>query len=217
MTFTFTKHKPIFLCLLCTSFAFSHQYPEPYNSIKVLPYFEQGWFCNIHRRNLINFIEELQPAIVVEVGSWLGKSTIEIAKRLKKGSLLYAVDTWLGSPEHINDPAFKQFLPTLFQQFLSNVIHQQQTHVIVPIRMTSLEAAAALKVHPQLIYLDAAHDTESVYNDIIHWYQKLAHGGIICGDDWVWDTVASAVVKAASELKIQYHHDDTFWYFDVKQ
>lgn len=207
------KNNIILLFLFCTSLIFSQQYPEPYNAIKTLPLLEEGWFYDPNESYLTYFIEQLQPTVVIEVGTWLGLSTMAMAHRLRKGAHLYAVDTWLGSSEHKGDP----LLRTLFQQFLSNVIHKQLTHVIVPIRMESLEAASALKVEPQLIYLDAAHDTESVYKDIIAWYPKLARGGIICGDDWTWNTVSKAVIEAARVLKIQYHGDNNFWYFDIKK
>ena len=198
------------LCLIGDS-------PEPYRSIKTLPYVEHGWFPDTNKAYLLRFIEQLRPKVVVEVGSWLGLSTMEMAYHLQSGARLYAVDTWQGSVEHIKIPEFKAFLPTLFRQFLSNVKHKGLTEIIVPIRMSSLEAAASLEVMPQLIYIDASHAEEDVYNDIIAWYKKLTPGGILCGDDWnAWASVRKGVLRAVYNLRVIVHYDNNFWYFDPK-
>lgn len=196
------------------------QYPEPYNSIKILPYKSHGWFEETNKKHLIQFIKELEPSTIIEVGSWLGSSTLEMARHLKKGSRLYAVDTWLGSIEHHNNPLCpecQEFLPTLYQQFLSNVIHENLMNIIIPLRMESIEAANAFKDSAQLIYLDAAHDTESVFKDIINWFEHLDKGGIMCGDDWRWQSIQKAVIDAAAKLKAKYFYSDNFWYFEPKK
>jgi hypothetical protein len=135
--------------------------PEPYCSITELPFDNQGWFSN--QKQIEACIKKIKPKTVIEVGSWLGLSTRFIAERLPQKSKLYAVDTWRGSPGeelHMQDPR----LPHLFQLFLSNVRHARLTDVIVPIRMDSLEASEELNVHADMIYIDASHETESVYN-----------------------------------------------------
>ena len=40
-------------------------------------------------------------------------------------------------------------------------------HIVVPVCVDTLEAARALDVMPQLIYVDASHEEEDVYNDIM--------------------------------------------------
>jgi predicted O-methyltransferase YrrM len=77
--------------------------------------------------------------------------------------------------------------------------------------MASLEAAQALNVQADLIYIDGAHDTESVYADIIAWYPHLAEGGVLCGDDWTWSTVILAVQMAARDLNLQIIANGNFW------
>lgn len=52
-----------------------------------------------------------------------------------------------------------------------------------------------------MIYLDGAHDTQSVYNDIIARYPHLTDSGIMCGDDWGWESVQKGVLMAAKVLK----------------
>ena len=102
-------------------------------------------------------------------------------------------------------------LPQLFHIFLSNVKQAGLAKKIVPIRMGSEEAAAALNVQADLIYLDAAHDTESVYKDILLWLPHVKEGGILCGDDWYWDSVKLAVQLAADELNFDIYYSGNFY------
>ena len=83
--------------------------------------------------------------------------------------------------------------------------------------MESIEAAKALNVRGDLIYLDGAHDTPSVENDILYWYPHLNTDGIMCGDDWLWDSVRAAVEHCASILNKQVYADDNFWWFEQNQ
>lgn len=183
---------------------------EPYNSVKQLPFDPHGWFAN--SKPLQSIIEKKQPKTVIEVGSWLGKSTRFIASKIPQGGKVYAVDTWEGSPQeqvHLKDPR----LPFLYQQFLSNVIHAGLTDVIIPIRMKSIEASKALNIQADLIYIDAAHDTQSVTEDILAWYPHLQKDGIMTGDDWNWTTVRTAVVNCANKLNKKVSSYDNFWWY----
>lgn len=186
----------------------SNEISEPYRSIEVLPFDSHGWFGNATQ--LSDCFDEIQITDVIEIGSWLGCSTRFLANAIPANGKLYAIDTWRGSPEeevHQKDPR----LTYLYQQFLSNVIHAELTEKIVPFRMSSVEAARALNVKADLIYLDGAHDTASVYQDIIGWYPHLKEGGIMCGDDWLWPTVQTAVIKGAKELNKSIYTSKNFW------
>lgn len=190
----------------------SSSMPEPYCSIRDLPFDPQGWFNN--GTPMEAWLQAIQPRSVIEVGSWLGSSTRFIAARLPAGAKLYAVDTWLGSKNeelHQQDPR----LPSLFQLFLSNVKQAGLTEVIVPIRMESIEASKALNIKADLIYIDASHDTESVYNDIMAWLPHLNPGGVLCGDDWLWPSVRTAVMQAATFLNCSVTSEGNFWALDL--
>ena len=177
-----------YLCvwIAFTSLCFANSIPEPYRSIVDLPFDGHGWFIN--QNQLQTILSSRKPVIVIEIGSWLGCSTRFIAEKMPDNGVLYAVDTWKGSSNeqaHLQDPR----LPHLYQLFLSNVKHAGLAHKIIPIRMDSIEAAKALNVKADLIYIDAAHDTESVKKDILNWFPHLNRGGLLCGDDWGWESV----------------------------
>jgi Methyltransferase domain len=182
----------------------------PYEAINDLPFDGQGWFGNAVP--LGSILSEKKPKTVIEVGSWLGSSTRFIANLMEEDGKVYAIDTWKGSPSeavHMQDPR----LPYLFQLFLSNVKHAGLTHKIIPIRMESLEAAKAINIKAELIYLDAAHDTENVVQDILAWYPHLMENGTLCGDDWNWGSVRVAVIHCAGILGKQVYAHDNFWFY----
>lgn len=203
-----------FYTLVCSmvlvQLSLTAEMPEPYTSIHELPFDEQGWFIN--ERQMERCLNKIKPNVVIEVGSWLGMSTRFIASRLPSDGKLYAVDTWKGSFNeewHLKDPRISH----LYQLFLSNVKHAGLADVIVPIRMNSLEAAAALDVQADFIYIDAAHDADSVYQDIMAWYPHLKKGGLMCGDDWDWGTVRLGVMRAARRLGLSVESNKNFWMF----
>ena len=198
--------------LLCLSGCLKEQLPEPYNQLKtVLPYNEHGWYSNA--KPMEKLIKDHDVKVVIEVGSWLGRSTRHIAKKLPKQGKVYAVDHWLGSVEHQpGGEHWHECLPQLYEQFLSNVIHKKLTHKIIPVRMASVDAEKYLsQVAVDLIYIDAGHETETVYQDLTIWFPHVQGHGILCGDDWGWGTVRKAVEKFAEEKHLTIDIDENFW------
>jgi len=189
--------------------------PPPYDSVEVIPPDYHGWFAN--RSQLAEIFENEEIHTVIEVGTWLGKSAMWMARRLPEGGKLYAVDHWLGSEEHqLDNCDHEKYAPHraigyLYQQFLSNVIHRGLTDKIVPVRMDSLEAAATLEVEPDLIYIDAAHDYHSVKKDLEAWYAFVGEKTVFCGDDWSWDGVRQAVTEFAAERDLRLTSNRHFW------
>ncbi len=195
-----------FCCLNFTLFAL----PPPYDSVQVRTFVDHGWFQN--QNELHHVIKENNVKTVVEIGCWLGQSTMFIARLLPSDGLVFAVDHWQGSSEHQpGNSAWHPCLPYLYEQFLSNVIHAQLTHKIIPMRMESLEAVKRINTTPDLIYIDAGHDTESAYNDLVAWYPFVKEAGIFCGDDWLCDTVRIAVIRFAQENNLLIYANGNFW------
>jgi predicted O-methyltransferase YrrM len=179
---------------------------NPYKNVELLPFNPHGWYSNARRIEEIFKSRKIQT--VVEVGSWLGCSTRHIATLLPQGGKVYAVDHWLGSTEHVGN----EFVPQLYQQFLSNVIHAKLTDRIVPVKMESVKAAQHLKdLKVDLVYIDGAHDTESVLQDLRAWYPFVKGHGVICGDDWTCSTVADAVTLFAKENHLKIFQLRCFW------
>jgi hypothetical protein len=80
--------------------------------------------------------------------------------------------------------------------------------------MTSFTAASYLGTKADLIYIDAAHDTNSVIEDITIWYPHLRPNGIFCGDDWTWESVRKAVETMAIILNKKIGYEGNFWWYE---
>jgi predicted O-methyltransferase YrrM len=205
------------LCFaLASTTMFAEEQPElpaPYNTVDVMPFNPQGWYRNGPSMEWL--IRRAKAKTVIEVGSWLGLSTRHIAKTLPEDGVVYAVDHWLGSPNENNS----QFdMPNLYRQFLSNVIHENLAHKIVPLRMNSLEASQALKhIKPDLIYIDATHEFTNVMLDLIMWFPYVKGHGVLCGDDYYWGhdyPVKRAVDTFARENNLIVRDDGWMWYIE---
>lgn len=195
--------------------------PNPYNQLQsVLPYYPHGWYSN--QKEIEKIFHKHKPKVVVELGSWLGVSTCHMADLLRGSGKLYAIDHWLGSTEHheAGRTDISELLPTLYEQFLSNVMHRGLTNTIIPWRMTTEQAAHKMRDAQtiiDLIYIDASHDEKSVYEDLSNWYPLVRKKGIICGNDWSWGNgypVRRAVQRFAREKRVKVHvANNNFWLF----
>lgn len=205
----------VIVCIICLGFVSTcAALPPPYDSIDILPFNAQGWYSNAIP--LQRLIKTRNVRTVIEVGSWLGLSTRDIARTLPEEGIVYAIDHWLGSPNEDNS-SFD--IPNLYRQFLSNVIHENLTHKIIPLRMSSIEAAWNLDIQPDLIYLDATHDFYSVYEDLTLWFPFVKGHGVLCGDDYLWGhdlPVQRAVHLFAQQRNLIVHAEGWFWYLEEK-
>lgn len=120
----------------------------------------------------------------LELGTWTGAgSTSFVAKRFPSKQII-CVDTWEGSPEHHRIPAYNRVRKNLWDHFCSNTWHFR--HRVTPLKMTTVEGMQAVAnsgIKPELIYIDAAHEKEAVYEDVTTAL-KLFPDSAICGDDY---------------------------------
>lgn len=195
------------------------------NENELLPLNIRGWHGNadIFRQ----FIDEIKPDLIIEVGSWCGQSAINMASYCKQIGLnakLYCVDTWLGAYEWLEqvnenntcDLMPKHGYPQVYYQFISNVIHSELQDYILPFINTSLITGRFFQrrgVTAKLIYIDASHEYEDVLLDMRYYYPLLEDGGIIFGDDYAWPDVNKAVNEYAETIGKQVNNiNNHYWY-----
>ena len=163
-------------------------------------------------------LTELKPRFVVEVGTWKGGSALQMADIIAELGLpteILCIDTWLGAlefwtdhddPERYKSLALRHGYPTVYYQFLANVVHRGHQARIIPFPQTSTTGALWLRwfdLRAELIYIDGSHEEEDVYADLIAYWEVLAPGGTIFGDDYVWDSVRLAVERFSRELRLK--------------
>ena len=168
----------------------------------------QGWGGD--HPSLSRLASTYEGACIIDVGVWKGDSTITLAKAMKEKGIdgcVIAVDTFLGSPEHFTNPNYRALFdtnlgrPDLYETFLSNVTHAGVRDYVVPMPQTSVTAAAVLAfygIKAQIIHIDAAHEYAEVLRDCEIYWDLVAAGGSMIGDDYVsgWP----GIIKAAGEF-----------------
>ncbi len=170
--------------------------------------------------------------LIVEVGTWKGGSAIEMADALEGAgseAKILCIDTWLGALEFwtdLDDPerhgglALKNGYPSVYYQFLANVCHRGHQGRVVPFPQTSATAALWLRangVRADLIYIDGSHEEEGVYADLCDYWDLVAPGGVLFGDDWGWDGVRMAVQRFARENLLDIRHESDKWVLDHRE
>lgn len=159
-------------------------------------------------------IEETKPTLIVEVGTWKGASALQMAKVTRAAALptqILCVDTWLGAlefwtdqndPERYSSLRLRNGYPNVYYQFLANVCHKGFQDRIVPFPQTASIASLWLRYYgmkPEMIYIDASHEEEDVYQDLCNYWGLVNANGVLFGDDYSWDGVRLAVDRFAAE------------------
>ncbi len=133
----------------------------------------------------------------LELGTWTGAgSTSFLARRFPKLKII-CVDTWEGSPEHHRIAAYDKIRRNLWDHFCSNTWDFKDR--ITPLKLTTvngMQAVANSGIKPELIYVDAAHEEEAVYEDVTTAL-KLFPDSVICGDDYADGPKSHAGVRNA--------------------
>ena len=139
-------------------------------------------------------LDQVRPHLVIEVGSWQGKSAIHTARKLSTFTDdfgIICIDTWLGSLEHRLNPDLRKELhlhngyPTIYEKFLENIVAAGFEDYVCPLPIPSSQAAAYLSsIRAPFIFIDGAHDYLSVKSDIEAYWPLVSPGGILYGDDY---------------------------------
>jgi hypothetical protein len=170
-------------------------------------------------------ILELKPSVIIEVGSWKGATAITWAKIIQKYKLktkIICIDTFLGSSVHwsrlgeqYDDLKLKNGYPTLYYQFLANVVKSNCQDIIIPIPNTSMAGYLILEnlgVSSEMIFIDAGHDFESVYLDTKYFLNLLVPGGRMFGHDYNLESIQMAVNKFRDRKDIKIiDYKSTLW------
>ena len=112
------------------------------------------------------------PGVILEIGSYVGKSTTWLAKGSRSGSGLkvYSVD-----PHHENT----------FEEFMRNMRRAGIEDLVVPYVMTSAEAAHKIGEAVVLAFVDGSHTYEDVRLDLKLWFPRVVEGGYMAFHDAV--------------------------------
>lgn len=130
---------------------------------------------------------------IVEIGSFLGNSTIFLAAPGRDS--VHAVD-----PHSQESMAQVPGEGSSSEQFLANLTRFGVRDRVVYHRFTSVDAAAAWNGTPiRLLYIDGLHTHDAVHEDFTAWSPYLAAEHVVLFDDFLWPEVEQAVRELRTE------------------
>ncbi len=118
--------------------------------------------------------------VIVEIGSWKGKSTIALARGASKAhsEKIYAIDPHAIQPE-------EGYSENTEAEFLANIKQAGVDGGVVPMIMTSEEAARGWNKPIRLLWIDGDHRYEPASLDFKLWEPFVVEGGIIAMHDTI--------------------------------
>jgi hypothetical protein len=164
------------------------------------PYYADGL------EDLITWINKHRPTSemrMLEIGSYVGESTIQFAKHFKQ---VVSIDPYLENYDENDLTCSAWPLSWAYNAFIHNTINFPN---IKSIRLTSDEALDVVSKYKwDFVYIDGLHTYEGVHNDINKYKGLISPGGFLAGHDYAFDSVK----KAVDEL-VEVHHTfkDTSW------
>jgi len=143
-----------------------------------------GWFTEINAVAHFTVIAELEPHVIVEIGSYLGKSTVFYAKCLEvlriEGSVT-AIDPHTGDRQHLENLGVQKL--TSFEMFEQHLATTNVTQLVRPIVAPSHEAAGSWSQPIDFLFIDGWHSYEAVLEDGHDWIPHLTERGVVVFDD----------------------------------
>ncbi|HKY22422.1 MAG TPA: class I SAM-dependent methyltransferase [Vicinamibacterales bacterium] len=128
-------------------------------------------------------------ATLVEIGSWLGKSSIVMASAIsrQRDSRLYCIDPFDGSGDVRSAIRYRQLQEAmrmpLLDQFQANIRNAGLAEYVIPIAGASHDAIRTWNQPIHLLFIDGAHSYEAVKRDYTDWSPFVVDGGYICFHD----------------------------------
>src|ERR1019366_545604 len=181
----------------------------------------EGWLSDVEAEALFRISHDYVPEdcpVVVELGSWKGKSSVMIAAGLlgKKSPRLYCVDSFDATGDAVSEPIYKGLAKqevSLQVQFERNV--SCLSHIVTPIRGYTREVAQSWSTPLDFLFIDASHDYEDVLNDFRKWSPFIRVGGIIAFHDvssgWPGPSRVVEENLAAPSFRILGQRDSLVW------
>jgi MMP 1-O-methyltransferase len=118
--------------------------------------------------------------VIVEIGSWKGKSTIALARgaAATHREKIYAIDPPAVQPE-------EGYLEDTRAEFMANIKRAGVHDQVVPMIMTSENAARGWSQPIRLLWIDGDHRYEPARLDFNLWEPFVVDGGIIAMHDTI--------------------------------
>jgi predicted O-methyltransferase YrrM len=154
-----------------------------------------GWFREGNAVVFYGVMQSMRPATVVEIGSYLGRSTVFFALTMREVNphgRVVAIDPHTGDRQHLEALSVDR-LPS-FDLFSEHLRAAGVEDLVDTRAATSLEAADGWTEPVDLLYVDGWHSYDAVIADGEAWLPHLSDRGVVVFDDYTaYDEVREAV------------------------
>ncbi|HLM33372.1 MAG TPA: class I SAM-dependent methyltransferase [Gaiellaceae bacterium] len=133
-----------------------------------------GWLSYEEGETLYTLAQKCTGrGVIVEIGSWRGKSTtcLGLGSKAGRGVKIYSID------RHTDGT---------FPDFQVNIEKAGITELVTPIRSRSQDAWQDFDEPIELLFIDGAHQYDLVKDDFDHWVPKVVEGGVVAMHDTTW-------------------------------
>ena len=162
----------------------------------------EGWLTEAQARRLWDSARAVPPGgVVVEIGSFRGRSALVMASALSDGAQLVAIDPHAGGdrgPREIEAEAARGEADN--RAFLANLRTAGVAERVRHVRSTSSEALGSVPGEIDVLYVDGAHRFAPARDDLVRWGGRVRDGGVML----VHDSFASIGVTLATLATITF-------------
>jgi hypothetical protein len=194
------------------------QYPFPLEKPKDLLPIDFGWISGAHNDVFSHYMKNTK--IILEIGSFCGKSAKLALDSSPPDSTLICVDPWYFQLQETFfqdlDIPIPAKLPDVWELFRVNMWNYKER--IIPIKLVSQMALFRIKEHnvePDIVYIDGNHTFDGVITDLELVHQLFPKAQIF-GDDWNYKNKMADVKEAVEywafhhQFKIQVHKNRVY-------
>ncbi len=143
----------------------------------------EGWLYDEEVELLYRLASGVREGVIVEIGSYRGKSTVALALGSRDGSHapVFAVDPH----EDFTGVSGFQFGPRDRDEFSQSILRCGVSELVRPVSLTSAAAAEGWDLPVGLLWIDGDHRYESVKLDLDLWRPYLAPRAFVALHDSV--------------------------------
>lgn len=118
---------------------------------------------------------------IVELGCWMGRTSVILNCAAKVwGAEVISVDSFVPMPHNIKQSSANRWKSNMKKAGL--VPHRL-------IESTSVDASSVINIPLSLVFIDANHSLEEVYQDLMLWTPKIKPGGVVALHDMFYPSI----------------------------
>jgi predicted O-methyltransferase YrrM len=165
----------------------------------------EGWLTEAQARRLWDSARSVPEAgLVVEIGSFRGRSAIVLASALAEGARLVAIDPHAGGDRGPQEIEAERMRGEADQRaFEANLRAARVAERVEHVRLMSSDALGSVEGRVDLLYVDGAHRLGPARDDIVHWGRRVRDGGTML----VHDSFSSIGVTLATLASVTFGGD----------